>query len=102
VAAQEAAQACAETMAAMPAGHEGHAAHEHPACGDDEGGGDAHAAGHQSHCPLCLHAAAPPPSLSGERVASAAAGALPPAACSRGVPVRTDVPPPARGPPLAS
>ena len=58
-----------------------------------------HGDGSVSHCPLCMHAAAPPPGPFAERLA-AEAPVAPPAASPRSVArVRTDAPPPARGPP---
>ncbi len=61
-----------------------------------------HGAGSLSHCPLCLHGAAPPPVVLASS-SGAEAPAERPAAAPRSVPrTRTDVPPPARGPPALS
>ncbi|GAB3764002.1 hypothetical protein GCM10028796_18270 [Ramlibacter monticola] len=85
-------------------GHHGHAAEE--SAGDDTEVAvnvhAGHASGSPSHCPLCAHGAAPPPT----QFAPAPAGevATDPAAAPGAAPprVRTDAPPPARGPPLLS
>ncbi len=82
-----------------------HAGHAEGPRDETHGSGHAHA-GHavagSVHCPLCLHAAAPPPPLLSERLPDAAPLSRP-AVGSRTLPrVRTDVPPPARGPPLLS
>lgn len=59
-----------------------------------------HGAGSLSHCPLCLQGAAPPPEVLAALL-RADAPAERPAVVSRSVRrTRTDVPPPARGPPL--
>jgi len=87
--------------------HEGHEGHEGHACGDADGS-DLHA-GHAgsasagfTHCPVCLHAAAPPPvhALQALPEVLPAGPAAQPA--SAPVRVRTAVPPPARGPPAFS
>lgn len=99
------------------AGHDAHAAseahhHHHGGAGRANGGcgvqshaHDAHAGhatGSSQHCPLCLHAAVPPPPQF-EQGLSAAAPIDVAAAVQRLHPrVRTDVPPPARAPPLFS
>jgi hypothetical protein len=100
--------ACQVALAESGAGHAGHQGHEHDghaqACADAPQADvhDGHASGSPQHCPLCMHAAAPPP---------------PPIACDRGsvapadlgaplarvhLRVRTALPPPARAPPLLS
>ena len=100
-----AAQACA--AGAAHAGHEGHPGHRDAACNekaDDvlHAGHAGHGNGSLAHCPVCMQAAAPPPAA----VAHATAGVQP--AGPRAAPVRaqvrvrTDVPPPARAPPLFS
>jgi hypothetical protein len=60
-----------------------------------------HAAGSATHCPLCAHGATPPPILQAEPVAHAGDfhSELRDQAPLR---LRTDVPPPARGPPALS
>ena len=89
------------------AGHEGHEDGHAQACSDaqeadgDSGHGD-HAAGSPQHCPLCMHAAAPPP----PHVAYDSGSVAPadPGAAFLRVPlrVRATLPPPARAPPLLS
>jgi hypothetical protein len=83
--------------------HEGH--HGHEIVRDHAQHEDVHAAhgsGATKHCPLCLHAAAPPPPL----IAAASPEIAPADRASTPrrihLPVRTDAPPPARGPPLLS
>jgi hypothetical protein len=92
----------------------GHAAHHHhpdhdqaaqpldPCAAGPEDVHARHAAGSLSHCPLCLHGAAPPPVV----LPAFAAADTPverPAHVTRSVRrPRTDVPPPARGPPALS
>jgi hypothetical protein len=87
---------------------EHHAGHELADAACDAATADAHSAhadhasGSAQHCPVCMHAAAPP----GPQFAHAPEGAAP----AEATPVepraplrsRTDVPPPARGPPLSS
>jgi hypothetical protein len=93
-----------QPAAGLEAGHHHHAAQQaQPAF--DEGTQDLHAShgsGSASHCPLCLHAAAPPPLLA----CNPGAGDPPSAAirpCAKAhARVRTDAPPPARGPPVLS
>jgi hypothetical protein len=98
-------------------GHAGQAAHEahpdHHANAESAGGGcgaghlahDAHlghASGSSGHCPLCLHAAVPPPPQFLQAVSEAPPDEVPVAAPGIHPSVRTDVPPPARAPPLFS
>jgi hypothetical protein len=88
-------------------GHEGHEDGHAQACSDTQeadgdGGHGGHAAGSPQHCPLCMHAAAPPPPHVAYDSGSVAP-ADPGATLSR-VPlrVRATLPPPARAPPLLS
>jgi len=95
-----------EGHAAHP-GHAGHAGHDAGPCGDG-GQADAHdahaghASGSPNHCPLCMHAAVPPPPQFAQGPAEAAPAEVPIAAPRVHPRVRTDVPPPARAPPLFS
>ena len=97
----------AAAIASAHVDHEGHHGHVAEESADD--GAEVavnvhagHASGSLSHCPLCAHGAAPPPTL----FAPAPAGevATGPVAAPAAAPlrVRTDAPPPARGPPLFS
>ena len=84
--------------------HQGHVADE-PAQGEAEvavGLHAGHASGSVSHCPLCTHGAAPPPPQFAALPAGAAPIDHPGAQRAAPVRVRTDAPPPARGPPLLS
>jgi hypothetical protein len=83
---------------------EAHAGGHAPACeaAQQPGLHAGHGAGATSHCPLCLHAAAAPPPRLGPRLPVFA----PEDRTSRrpriSLRVRTDAPPPARGPPRLS
>lgn len=89
------------------AAHGGHEGDEGHACGETDDS-DLHA-GHAgstsagfTHCPVCLHAAAPPPVHALQalpEILPAGPGAR---TASAPVRVRTAVPPPARGPPAFS
>lgn len=89
--------------AAAHAGHEGHAL----AC-DEDPAAEVHAAhaergtGAGSHCPVCMHAAAPPPALSLVPLAHAAPQAAAAPASIEPPRVHTAAPPPPRGPPRLS
>lgn len=61
-----------------------------------------HASGSPSHCPLCTHGAAPPPPAFASAPGADHAGERPAAPALPAPRVRTDAPPPARGPPLFS
>lgn len=89
------------------AGHAAHGAH-HAHAGPEEGDENAAAPSeqprdhHANHCPLCLHAAAPPASVPPGGLPS-----LPPTSLQAGfvtahVPLQAATPPPARGPPSSS
>lgn len=89
------------------AGHDGHHG-QHARPGPEEGDENAAAPSeqprdhHANHCPLCLHAAAPPASVPPGGLPS-----LPPTSPQAGfvtahVPRQTATPPPARGPPSFS
>lgn len=60
------------------------------------------AAGCLSHCPLCMHAAAPPPLLPAPRLTGGAPTGRPTPAQRPAARVRTAAPPPGRGPPVFS
>lgn len=76
------------------------AGHEAPAPSADRHAG--HGDASMAHCPLCLQAAAPPPLQLAQGLASQTPQA-PADANRRSAPrVRTDAPPPARGPPVLS
>lgn len=70
-----------------------HDTHDAPA------GHGGHGAGASQHCPLCVHAAAPPLALSDAQAAAAAPDAVPAQGAAAPLRVRTDAPFPARGPP---
>lgn len=76
--------------------HHAHSGDHSPACVDDLG--DAHAQD-PSHCPVCLHAAAPPPPQRVLALPHGLPGDPPEASFDAFVPPRTAAPPPARGPP---
>ena len=81
--------------------HSGHDAHS----GDDPIDQDphaGHASGSLSHCPVCMHAAASPPAQAGPSSTASTPGDRPSAHHRTHVARRTDVPPPARGPPVLS
>lgn len=90
--------------AAAHAGHEGHAA---AAC-DDDPAARLHAAhaeratGAGAHCPVCMHAAAPPPALALASPAHAAPDTAAAPATIEPLRVHTAAPPPPRGPPRLS
>lgn len=92
-------EACADFAA-----HAEHAGHAAQAC-DADAAADIHAAhaergaGGTGHCPVCLHAAAPPPPLAGERLPGIVPASVHAAAPAAPLRVRTAAPPPARGPP---
>jgi len=61
-----------------------------------------HASGSFSHCPVCMHAASPPPPQLWPRFAGDTPAERFAALLRTHVRTRTDVPPPARGPPVLS
>jgi hypothetical protein len=61
-----------------------------------------HGANSLSHCPLCLHCGAPPAAAVAVLAADDATAERPPPALGSVRRTRTDVPPPARGPPALS
>lgn len=86
------------------AGHHAHAGHAPQACAgaDDlyaDGNGDA---ANPSHCPVCLHVAAPPSPPLARMLPDAAPGATASASFDTQLRIRTAAPPPARGPPQLS
>ena len=99
-------------MTAMPMGAMGSALLADDICvqadGEREGIAQArplragHGDGSLSHCPLCMHAAAPPPAPFAQRLAPEAPVAPIAAAPRSAARVLTAAPPPARGPPVFS
>jgi hypothetical protein len=92
----------AHDSAHVHAGHHAHAEAEEDGDDDHDAADGGDSGGHASHCPLCLHAAAPP-----LRFAAGAMAGLPPAppqAVPADAPLRlhSAAPPPARGPPSLS
>lgn len=76
------------------------AGHEALGASTDQHAG--HGDASMSHCPLCLQAAAPPPPQFAQGAASPAPQAPADANRRSALRVRTDAPPPARGPPALS
>lgn len=87
---------------------EDHGQHDHVSPGEHEAEPDSghrhagHAAGSVSDCPLCMHAAAPPPPQLAPRLAGGAPSGCPTTGQRTPVRVRTAAPPPGRGPPVLS
>lgn len=92
---------------AAHAGHEGHEGHIAAACDGDPASG-VHAAhaeratGAGAHCPVCMHAAAPPPALVLAQLVHAAPDTAATPASIEPLRVHTAAPPPPRGPPRLS
>lgn len=79
--------------------HAHHALHAQDGAADPHAG---HAAGSAVHCPLCLHAGAPPQAASAQPSPGDAPGLQVAAAEAPALRVRSAAPPPGRGPPLFS
>lgn len=87
-----------------PASLGAHLEHDAQSCDDvlEQDLHAAHASGSLSHCPVCMHAAASPPPQLWPRFAADTPADRPAAHRRTHVSTRTDVPPPARGPPVLS
>jgi hypothetical protein len=86
------------------AGHAGHAGHEAHAVSvaDPHENHAGHSAGSAAHCPLCLHAAAPPQAAPAQPLPGDAPSLQVAAMAAVVLRVRSDAPPPGRGPPAFS
>lgn len=101
----------APSATAVASAHVDHEGHHHGTMADEReashsdsavGLHGAHASGSPSHCPLCTCGAAPPPPQFAPAQADEQPADCPAARTDSPLRVRTDAPPPARGPPLFS
>lgn len=98
----EAAVAAEHSECGGEAHHHVASAAAHDETPDAPAGHGEHGAGNSQHCPLCVHAAAPPLALADAHWAAIAPQAGPAPAVASPARVRTDAPAPPRGPPSFS